>query len=77
MAAAAESPFAGAKGQALDPDLFRSVDTQWSLEAGRMAGKNWIVYARYRQGLGNGVKVDQYEVRAKIIQMGIKYQFNR
>ncbi|MBK7474598.1 MAG: outer membrane beta-barrel protein [Haliscomenobacter sp.] len=77
LAAAAESPFAGAKGQALDPDLFRSVDTQWSLEAGRMAGKNWIVYARYRQGLGNGVKVDQYEVRAKIIQIGMKYRFGQ
>lgn len=77
LAAAAESPFAGSKGQALDPALFRLFDTQWSLEAGRTVGENWIVYARYRQGIGNGVKVDQYEIRSKIIQMGIKYQFNR
>lgn len=77
LAAAAESPFAGSKGEALDPDLFRSVDTQLSLEAGRDVGKHWVAYARYRQGLGNAVKVDQYEVRFRIIQIGMKYRFGQ
>ncbi len=77
LATAMESPFAGLKGQSLDPGLFKTVDAQLSLEAGRMLGRNWIAYARYRHGLGNGVKIEQYEVRSRIIQIGVKYRFDQ